>query len=933
MAAPRPRQPHSEGPDFREIKQRFREIGRKRLARIAGDLPPRQQDFLHLLPLLFHVNHPMLPGWVGRGCPAGLPDYSPPPAALKAARRVARSFAFRRRAYRRYALQALYLMGSTGTIAYSRASDFDIWLCHDPALSPEQVELLAAKARGVEAFAAEQGVAANIFLVDPERFRQGRHAPLSHESSGSALHFLLLDEFYRTGVLLAGRYPLWWLVPPDCESDYDGHVAELKRKRFVYSRDHVDLGGLGQVPAEEFYGATLWLLYKGVESPYKSVLKILLMEAYAAEYPRLDLLGLRFKQAVYDGETDPDTLDPYVMMLRRVEAYLAARGEHERLDLVRRCFYYKVGEPLSLDAPPGDGWRRHLLARLCREWGWHESRFHLLDARHQWKLERVRRERAALVGELTRSYRVLSEFARSEAGATALIRPADLNVLGRKLYAAFERKAGKIEILYRGITEDLWEERVTLHRLQAADGGEAWALYRDFVPPGRAAVETPLHRARSVLELLAWCWFNRVLDLRTTVSLYAEGSDLCDRELRAILETFERVFGTEREFVPGVDEYRRPVELRRVATFVNVGLDPFGERVRRGRYLASSRTDALRYGGLLENLALSVDQVAVTSWGEVLTSRHLGVEGLLDCLREHLRRAPPGQGRRPPPAGAVSFSSLRSSAIARRVERLFEDVMDCYYDVARPRDLRYVLAAERHFHVLRMEDDVLHHERLDSRAALEAYLGRPRGRFTGVAFDREALAGEVLPAIYRHNRPGRVQCFYLPQQHGVDWYVLDEHGALFHRCHEGIEPLRLAGQYLQFIGNVHQRMRYTAEQQGREQDVREVELHRLERAGDGDWQPVPEVPPPVPAPAASLQVLDDGTGGMTVVWGEHEFSSLDGGDPLAAAARRLPREARGTSWFIGDLALGGGDRPLQTVDYLVRKHELEQALAAAGAGA
>ena len=34
------------------------------------------------------------------------------------------------------------------------------------------------------------------------------------------------------------------------------------------------LGGLGTLSANEYFGATLWQLYKGIDYPYKSLLKI-----------------------------------------------------------------------------------------------------------------------------------------------------------------------------------------------------------------------------------------------------------------------------------------------------------------------------------------------------------------------------------------------------------------------------------------------------------------------------------------------------------------------------------------------------------------------------------------------------------------------------------------------------------------------------------
>ncbi|WP_323166724.1 class I adenylate cyclase, partial [Pseudomonas bubulae] len=84
----------------------------------------------------------------------------------------------------------------------------------------------------------------------------------------------------------------------------------------------LDLGHLARIPPGEFMGAGLWQLFKGIESPYKSVLKLLLTEVYASEHPQVQCLSLRFKQAVYANQMDLDELDPYVVVYRHIEGYL-----------------------------------------------------------------------------------------------------------------------------------------------------------------------------------------------------------------------------------------------------------------------------------------------------------------------------------------------------------------------------------------------------------------------------------------------------------------------------------------------------------------------------------------------------------------------------------------------------------------------------------
>ena len=84
-------------------------------------------------------------------------------------------------------------------------------------------------------------------------------------------------------------------------------------------------------------------------------------------------------------------LDPYYLMLEKVTNYLTSLGDMDRLDLARRCFYLKVCDPLSRNGPPQHGvWRRELLVKLVREWGWKQDVLTALDNRESWKVEQVK---------------------------------------------------------------------------------------------------------------------------------------------------------------------------------------------------------------------------------------------------------------------------------------------------------------------------------------------------------------------------------------------------------------------------------------------------------------------------------------------------------------------------------------------------------------
>ena len=301
-------------------------------------------------------------------------------------------------------IHGLFLMGSLGTLAQTAQSDMDVWICLAPDLSDAAVSALRKKCRRLEAWATSQGSEAHLFLID---------AQLRNDEGSEPRQRLLLDEFYRTAIWLAGRTPMWWWVPVQEEARYAEFTRGLLDAGLIGGDETIDLGHLAHIAPGEFVGAGLWQLFKGIESPHKSLLKLLLIEVYASEHPQVNCLSLDFKQRVYANQLDLDELDPYVVVYRRIERYLEGRGEAQRLELVRRSLYLKVDHALS-NGEAGTQWQRRLLKRLTREWGWDEHHLALLDHRSQWQAQQVSHERRALARELSVSYRSLRQFARDE---------------------------------------------------------------------------------------------------------------------------------------------------------------------------------------------------------------------------------------------------------------------------------------------------------------------------------------------------------------------------------------------------------------------------------------------------------------------------------------------------------------------------------------
>ena len=308
---------------------------------------------------------------MGTETPHGICEHKATKQELQLGKTFARSFRLTNALNHTARIESLFVMGSMGTIAQGRASDLDIWVCHSPDLNAEEIQLLKQKCDALSENAKAVALDCHFFLMNAENFRNGIAEDLSSEASGSTQHVLLLDEFYRTALWLAGRLPLWWLVPAEREQHYQDYRHQLINKRFIQAKHFIDFGPAPNIPPEEFTGAALWQLYKAIEAPYKSVFKLLLLEAYTYVFPGFQALALSFKQQVYHGEVNIDELDPYIVAYRRVEYYLMKRNQTQRLELVRRCLYFKINKPLS--KKPQDNqtsWQRRLLHKLVDEWGW-----------------------------------------------------------------------------------------------------------------------------------------------------------------------------------------------------------------------------------------------------------------------------------------------------------------------------------------------------------------------------------------------------------------------------------------------------------------------------------------------------------------------------------------------------------------------------------
>lgn len=942
-----------------QLKQRFLSLNQQRFERACSSLAERQQQFILLLPLLFHTNHPMLPGYISGSTPAGIYGFKPDKETLRMARILARSFQYTRDLTEKTpGIEALFLMGSAGSIAQSDTSDLDIWVCHNPQLDRRGYQALERKCELISQWAAQHiHLETHFYLMTGDSFQGGKFSSMSSEASGSAQHYLLLDEFYRTALWIAGKVPLWWFVPDSQEKNYADYTQQLLGKRFIKAADVIDFGGLPEIPPNEFIGAGIWQLYKAIESPYKSVLKLLLLEVYAAylasgsDEKNTEPLALTFKRKIYEKEPDVNALDPYVMIYDRVQEYLRTCGQETRIELVRRCFYFKANKPLSRkSAHAKKTWQHQLLDSIVKSWGWSSQQLQLLDNRAYWKSPHVIAERALLVNELNHSYRLLSDL-NKQLGLHAAISADELMILGRKLHAAFERKAGKIEWINPGISRDLSESSLCILESRS-DVGEVWQLLRGNQQElsSRTMDVEPVKRARSLVELLLWCQVNGILVLGTQIDIVSQRWQFTSLQKQQLLQTLQQWLPESPALVPH-HAFTSSAQTEKVLMLFNLGIEPQAELHKKGMHMLSNQSDPLGYSGFKENLVLTVDIVQLNSWGELVVRRY-DKEALVNALLHYLRLVPPGKSGTEPELSIRCFSISQGANIAQRLTDLWRDIITCYYSGARPLASRYILEMGEEYLLLQFLQQQPQLHRYGSYEKLLEKLSQPQMDYSPVVVDRYGLRDKPLAAISQLLKIPAIYLFYqidLQDPHQAQVTVVDEKGSLFFTQVNYYNQQTFLKPLLGFIRNSLQRQQWFGQTVGA-QLLDNIQVYAIESANKhllSSSRHTPWIVQPRALPSSlgvgffmNIKAVAEwdsaGAMGFTIFCNEQEFSTLVYGNNLftSVAEYIVSHRPSGEHYpcYITDLDLSlcreslAQQTGLQLSHYLHIKSDLEQRL-------
>lgn len=597
----------------------YNQIRTKRLLDLA---PPKKKPLFHVLSFLLHINNEEFPGYVKNDtAPCGIERFSfvedLKPALMKTfPKHPLLQSDLNCLSPKVFYIKSLLLMGSLGSVAQTAKSDFDFWVCiNKEDMNSGQLESLKEKLQLIEKWAEEKhGLEVHFFLTDITMVQKNNFGDIDKESAGTSQARLLKEEFYRTSILVAGKIPFWWLTPTGItDEEYTKYKEVAKQSPNLDTDQFIDLGNLNEITTGEFFGAALWQMNKAMDSPYKSVLKMALLEGFLDPEVKTQLLCniLKFRvHARMPDESNDKYIDPYVIMFDSILNYYKKKKRTDVIDLLATCFYIKSGVKATKATQQDKNlnFKERVIFDYVKSWEWNQNKLEYLNDFKEWDFEKVLSLGNQVHNFLIQTYRNLADKLKKESSTKQLISDQDITVLGRKLFSFYSQKPGKVQLLKRAFDEGLWQDSITFAAEPHKQHKIMWSAYRGQLAKHtlstQQAKDKLLKQGRNIVNIIIWSIYNQLLDKKTSFYFIPDHSSPVS--LVDIQELMNLTFST--------------FPLEKISSLKN---DDLLTNSKKTKILIILNFASPRWVQAIETIAI----IYLTTWGEFFCESHNAQEG------------------------------------------------------------------------------------------------------------------------------------------------------------------------------------------------------------------------------------------------------------------------------------------------------------------
>jgi adenylate cyclase, class 1 len=623
-------------------RQHFLRFNRFKIDRNLITLSEIDRLIFLVIPRLLHVHQEGLPGYFEGDPPCGIYNFKLDKEAQIAAEKLFPDTLINRNPELKPVIHTALLMGSVGSIAQTVKSDLDYTLLVDKNdFTEESMKLFQKKLNLIETWTWDNfKLETHFFINDYEEVRNNIFGESDSESTGSALAKLLKEEMYRTMIIVTGKVPFWLIAPVDCDDEryYELYEKLLAGKTLLRKEEFIDMGNVDDISQGEFFGGSIWALIKSFKSPFKTLMKMGMLEDYMFGDTKSNLLCHQIKDKYYNDVPYLD-IDPYLGMFERVQKFFLESKSEDEADALRHAFYLKVGTKVTAEEyeKGSEDWKKSTLIKMLKEWGWSTQKIEQLNQYSSWQMMHKVELGNRINKILMASYKNISEKNKTLDPSESLITEKDTHLLGRKLFSFYRAAPNKVDNLGALVDGKTAENELTfLLEQKSKNEKPEWYLIRGRTRAYLEQVDKDniIRKSSTLPFLLAFTVFNHLYSENTEILLRAEGGSIKENDLIALLQILKNFIESVNIAALSNEDLLNEAKITQLFMLVDFGNPPPPE-ISMGNIRDCTNNDELtQFINKRIDRTKSITTIYLTSWGELFCKSYAGLNCMPRCIND-----------------------------------------------------------------------------------------------------------------------------------------------------------------------------------------------------------------------------------------------------------------------------------------------------------
>ncbi len=722
-----------------DAKQAFHRWNKIQFEKLSDTLGNDAYKFISLIPLFYQLNNKLLPGYVGADTPVGVYSYKPDNSSLSEARKLNNKFRYQQEGViKNFSIDSMFFQQEL------MQSCLRCWVFYRSSLNKNQILLLQDKTKKIKQWFLSKGLEIDFIFLSDNDFRNNKVELL--ESLNKAI---FLDYFYSEIVFIAGKYPVWWLVPPAKEKDYVAFVEHIKQARFVDNEEFIDLGSVADLNRADIVSYAVDLVQKIKQSPEICLIKLLLADQKNSFWPEYDGISIRLKNMLYESQ---EVLSAESVIAKIMHDALSQYADNSYNLTSNKLFSRLKNIPGNLNTKIIDAYLSDSYVQLVSTSGI-ES---VIDYLNFFK---------AVSFKVRQIFTNIVTRYNSEQNADDLDKR--LTLITQNMLVFLSDNEGRIPLYNNKDKADIILNRILLkHEIQSNTKSQ-WNLVLEV----SEANEKTIEGFNSLPGLLAWCWLNRVVNHSTQVSIDCPKQQLKQTEAHYVLEILIQQLNPALLLNIPSAAFESPVRPLQSLLFVNsVAINNDGNK-------AVATDNILNFNESPKKRIPHCDQLIINSWGDVYTKQYFGDSGILKCLCDWTHHAPLKSLAMPQHIMMFGYGVGDSMYMAQRIEQVYEEMRAFFY-YEKNENGRFVIRMDSEYHVVIVDAGLLKPQKMGKRKDLIDYLEMPLLTYQSTALERLAFTEYPLREIYQLNKKNILQVFFQISNASFRSWVIDGEGVL-----------------------------------------------------------------------------------------------------------------------------------------------------------